>query len=46
LRDLIASVPAFEIVGSHDFTHQLAVRRAFDDSQDDLVLILRKRTEG
>ena len=43
LGDLIASIPEFEVAGSHDFAHQLAIRRPFDDSQEDLVLVLRKQ---
>ena len=43
LRSLIEKTPGLEVAGCHDFSHQLNCRRAFDDAQDDLVLVLRKQ---
>jgi SAM-dependent methyltransferase len=42
LRRLIECVPAFEIAGCHDFAHRIACTRLLDDSQEDIVVVLRK----
>ncbi len=42
LRRLIESVPAFEIAGCHDFAHRIGYTRLLDDSQEDIVVVLRK----
>jgi len=42
LRRLIASVPAFEIAGCHDFAHRIGCTRLLDDSKEDIVVVLRK----
>ncbi|BET69429.1 class I SAM-dependent methyltransferase [Opitutales bacterium ASA1] len=44
LEATVASVPAFEIVACYDFTHDVDSPRAFDDTQEDLVVVLRRRT--
>jgi hypothetical protein len=43
LRRLIESVPALEIAGCHDFTHRIGCTRLLDDSQEDIVVVLRKK---
>jgi SAM-dependent methyltransferase len=43
LRALIARVPEFEVVACHDFNHDIKVTRAFDDSKEDIVVVLRKK---
>lgn len=42
LRALLDAVPALALAGCHDFSHRLDIGRPFDDSQEDLVLVLRK----
>lgn len=39
---LAAAAPALHVVACHDFHHRLDRVRAFDDAQEDLVLVLRK----
>ena len=46
LRRLIECVPAFEIAGCHDFAHRINYTRLLDDSQEDIVVVLRKRDKG
>lgn len=43
LARLFARVPALEPVACYDFAHDIDAPRAFDDSQEDLVVVLRKR---
>lgn len=43
-ESLIAHVPEFEPVGCYDFTHSIDAVRALDDAQEDLVVVLRKRS--
>lgn len=43
LRSLIARVPEFEVVACHDFNHDIHLTREFDDSKEDIVVVLRKR---
>jgi SAM-dependent methyltransferase len=43
VRALLASVPALEHVATYDFTYDFAAARELDDSQLDLLLVLRKR---
>lgn len=43
LRGLIARVPEFEVIGCHDFNHEINVTRDLDDSKEDVVVVLRKR---
>ncbi len=40
---LIARVPALDLVACYDFTHRLDHPRVLDDSQEDVVVVLRKR---
>lgn len=42
LKALLASAPELKVVGCHDFAHRLDVGRQFDDTQEDLVVVLRK----
>lgn len=42
LKALIAKVPELKIAGCHDFTHDINIKRKLDDSQEDIVVILRK----
>lgn len=46
LSQLIESVPALEIAGCHDFAHRIGCSRLLDDSQEDIVVVLRKRVPG
>lgn len=43
MRRLLKSVPDFELVAFHDFTHDIEVTRKLDDSYSDIVLVLRRR---
>ena len=43
LRRLIESGHEFEIAGCHDFSHRIGQTRSLDDSQEDLVVVLRKK---
>ncbi len=43
LRRLLRTVPSLEVVACYDFNCDIASPREFDDTQDDLVLILRRR---
>jgi len=43
MRRLLKSVPNFELVACHDFTHDIEVTRKLDDSYSDIVLVLRRR---
>lgn len=43
LRSLIARVPEFEVAACHDFNHDIHLTREFDDSKEDIVVVLRKR---
>jgi hypothetical protein len=43
LRSLIARVPEFEVVACHDFNHDIHLTREFNDSKEDIVVVLRKR---
>jgi len=43
LRRLLKSVPEFELLACHDFTHDIEVTRKLDDSYSDIVLVLRRR---
>jgi len=43
LKALLATVPELEVAGCHDFAHQIDISRSFDDSQEDLVVVLRKK---
>jgi len=43
LAALIAQVPALEVAGCYDFSHDIEQPRGFDDYQEDLVVVLRKR---
>lgn len=40
---LIARVPALEVIACYDFGHDLDSPRGLDDTQEDLVAVLRKR---
>lgn len=42
LKALLAAVPELKVAACHDFAHRLDIGRTFDDSQEDLVLVLRK----
>jgi hypothetical protein len=43
LKALLVCAPGLRVVGCHDFTHRIEHTRAFDDTQEDIVLVLRKR---
>ena len=43
LKRLLAAVPAFEHVATHDFCYEVDAARELNDEQLDNVLILRKR---
>lgn len=43
MKRLLRKVPEFELVGCYDFTYDIQEPRAFDDSYEDIVLVLRKR---
>ncbi len=43
VRRLLRAVPEFEHVATYDFTYDLDAPRELDDSQLDVVLVLRKR---
>jgi SAM-dependent methyltransferase len=43
LRRLLKKVPELELVGCHDFNHQIASERKLDDSFADVVLVLRRK---
>lgn len=43
LEELLATVPELELVACYDFLYDLDEPRALDDSQSDIVLVLRKR---
>lgn len=45
LRALVARVPEFELVASHDFRYDMEERRELDDSYEDIILIFRKKGE-
>jgi len=45
LRALLSGAPELEVVGCHDFGHEIDYTRALDDSQEDLVVVLRRRRE-
>lgn len=42
LKALLAAVPDLTVAACHDFSHRLDIGRLFDDSQEDLVLVLQK----
>ena len=44
LRRLLRRVPELEQISAYDFSYSLDHPRALDDSQEDIVLILRKRS--
>ncbi len=46
LEALLARVPGLEPVACYDFTHDIDAPRALDDSQEDLVVVLRRRGSG
>ncbi len=43
LRRLLRSVPALELVACYDFMYDIEESRELDDSQSDIVLVLKKR---
>lgn len=43
MKRLLRAVPEFELVECYDFTYDIDAPRAFDDSYEDIVLVLRKR---
>lgn len=43
LAALIAQIPNLTVAGCYDFAHDINQPRAFDDCQEDLVVVLRKR---
>ncbi len=45
LRRTLRAVPAFEHVATYDFNHDIEQPIAFDGSQSDVVLILRRRED-
>lgn len=44
LKNLLAAVPDLKVAACHDFAHRLDLGRPFDDTQEDLVLVLRKKS--
>lgn len=43
LASLFDKVAALEVIGCYDFAHDISLPRGFDDFQEDLVVVLRKR---
>lgn len=43
LAALLARVPELELAACYDFAHDINAPRGFDDTQEDLVVVLRKR---
>ena len=43
MKRLLNRVPELELVECYDFTYDITAPRAFDDSYEDIVLVLRKR---
>jgi SAM-dependent methyltransferase len=43
MEALLARVPSLEAVACYDFSHDLDQPRALDDTQEDVVIVLRKR---
>lgn len=46
LRALVRATGAFDLVACHDFTFDPGADRALDDTQSDVVLVLRRRARG
>lgn len=44
LESLLQRVPSLQIAGCYDFSHDIEVPRGLDDTQEDLVVVLRKRS--
>jgi SAM-dependent methyltransferase len=43
LKRLLRSVPALECIATHDFWYEADSPRPFDDSREDIVLVLRRK---
>ena len=43
MRRIVRTVPSLELVACYDFQHDIRYPRHLDDSQENLVLVLRKR---
>ena len=43
MRRLVRAVPSLTLIACYDFQHDIACARELDDSQEDVVLVLRKQ---